>query len=177
MLFMRRPDRIVAMTSPPYLGLVARVFSKLRGGDHAHWVMDLYPDVMVAHGMMRKEDPGAYLLRWLARLCYGGKRLVVAATIGPDMAARLGAHAPSERVRWLPLWGDDPDSVAVSPEQSLAMRRQRGWQDEELVLMYSGNLGLGHAFKEITRWPAVARRRYASPFSGRVREGVKSRSS
>jgi len=31
----------------------------------------------------------------------------------------------------------------------LALRRARGWGDEELVVMYSGNMGLGHRFGEI----------------------------
>jgi glycosyltransferase involved in cell wall biosynthesis len=31
----------------------------------------------------------------------------------------------------------------------LALRRQRGWADDEVVVMYSGNMGLGHRFGEI----------------------------
>jgi len=43
---------------------------------------------------------------------------------------------------------------------ALALRRQRGWGDDELVVMYSGNMGLGHRFGEIL---TVARDRAGEP--------------
>ena len=35
-----QPDLIVALTTPPYLGLLAKWTAALRGTRHAHWVMD-----------------------------------------------------------------------------------------------------------------------------------------
>jgi hypothetical protein len=51
-----KPERIVALTTPPLLSVLARLSSKIRGADHAHWVMDLYPDVMAAHGMLGEKS-------------------------------------------------------------------------------------------------------------------------
>jgi hypothetical protein len=197
MLLWLRPDRIVAMTTPPYLSVLARVGSKLRGGDHAHWVMDVYPDVMVAHGMLRVGSLPHRFLSGLARWGFGGKRCAAILTLGPDMAERLaamagadlrigptcrqrraeanepsdppggGPAAPEEvgRMRksdptgeevgrpgpsdptWVPLWSD---GLAEVDDMALANRRHaRGWLEDELVVMYSGNMGLGHRFGEI----------------------------
>ena len=48
----------------------------------------------------------------------------------------------------MPLWSgatiDAPDAEKVSE-----LRAARGWGDDELVLMYSGNMGLGHLFDEV----------------------------
>jgi hypothetical protein len=154
-----RPTRVVALTTPPYLSVVARVMSKLRGADHAHWVMDLYPDVMVAHGMLRERS---WLARWLAGLArwgFGGRRCAAVLTLGPDMAERVGRYLSTTkppRAEWVPLWGgelarsEDPGARTVDDADAVAvLRKARGWGDDELVVMYSGNMGLGHRFGEI----------------------------
>lgn len=166
-------DRVVALTTPPYLSVLARVMSKLRRADHAHWVMDLYPDVMSAHGMLRESSVGYRVLRWLARWGFGGKRCAAVLTLGPDMAERVGRllGAGDGRVQWVPLWGGSGDAEGDSgageggegtevgeegrleaclPRQagSLSYRAMRGWGKDEVVVMYSGNMGLGHRFGE-----------------------------
>ncbi len=142
-----RPDRVVALTTPPYLSVLARIFSKLRGADHAHWVMDLYPDVMVAHGMLDEGGVPHRLLAALARFGYGGGRCAAVVTLGPDMAERVATHLDHGGVaKWVPLWGTG--AGRCDREAVRALRTERGWRDDELVLMYSGNMGLGHRFDE-----------------------------
>ena len=167
----QRPDRIVALTTPPYLSVVARAVSWFRRADHAHWVMDLYPDVMVAHGMLREGGMLQRVLGGLARWGFGGKRCAAVLTLGPDMAERVGHYVPasSKQVEWVPLWGGAVSSVRDSEEDATGgtpvghdrreayppldsarkLRQARGWRDEETVVMYSGNMGLGHRFGDI----------------------------
>jgi glycosyltransferase involved in cell wall biosynthesis len=149
------PDRVVVLTTPPYLSVLARILSKFRGADHAHWVMDLYPDVMTAHGMIREGGLAHRLLAALARFGFGGRRRAAVVTLGPDMAERVGRHLEEgAKVDWVPLWDTEgsPGSAASggeSVEQAARdLRRERGWGDGEVVLMYSGNMGLGHRFGE-----------------------------
>jgi colanic acid biosynthesis glycosyl transferase WcaI len=159
-----RPDRVVALTTPPYLSVLARGLSKLRGADHAHWVMDLYPDVMVAHGMLRRAGFAHRMLAALGRWGFGGNRRAALLTLGPDMAQRVrelagdrGPSAPGEPVAWVPLWASTEAGAAVGPAgaageaeaSALELRRRRGWADDEVVVMYSGNMGLGHRFQEM----------------------------
>jgi colanic acid biosynthesis glycosyl transferase WcaI len=158
-----RPDRIVALTTPPLLSVIARIASKLRAADHAHWVMDLYPDVMVAHGMLHENGFPHRMLAGLSRWGFGGDRCAAVLTLGPDMAERTAQlmRAPSATVCWVPLWGKDgegdPSPDVISQEetetrdrvQARELRRTRGWEDHELVVMYSGNMGLGHRFGEL----------------------------
>ncbi|MEI6654714.1 MAG: glycosyltransferase [Verrucomicrobiota bacterium] len=224
------PDRIVALTTPPYLSVVARVISKLRGADHAHWVMDLYPDVLAAHGMLDERGLVYRMLAGLARWGFGGTRCAALLTLGPDMAERMGRRmkvdsdplsgkthdkktpdarrrTTEHRVHWVALWGggervgseeltgktqdnktqdtrqeaeshsniehrtpniehrteeDCGEELTHSAAASLAaihdppsaidalaLRQARGWNDDDLVVMYSGNMGLGHRFGEI----------------------------
>ena len=172
-----RPHRIVALTTPPYLSVLARAVSRLRGADHAHWVMDLYPDVMVAHGMLHRGSLRHRLLAALTRFGFGGPRCAAVVTLGPDMADRVAAYLPRGRSSpWVPLWpatiphaedagnpahdsthdsahdSAQPDAGPPRPPQPPtpeALRARRGWAPGDLVLMYSGNLGLGHSFAEV----------------------------
>jgi hypothetical protein len=158
------PERIVALTTPPYLSVLARMMSKIRGGDHAHWVMDIYPDVMVAHGMLKEGGMFHRLLARLARWGWGGKRRVTVLTLGPCMAERLGRLLKLERktasgdlsfnlqpstfnLHHVPLWS--MAERAVGEAEVRALRAARGWREDEVVVMYSGNMGLGHRFGEL----------------------------
>ncbi len=165
-----RPDRVVALTTPPYLSVLARLISKLRGADHAHWVMDVYPDVMTAHGMLQNNGLRHGVLTFAAKWGMGGRRCAAVLTLGPDMAERLVEMTARGReavewndgvagddaavVHWVPLWGgageDAVDEAAGDSREAVRLlRRERGWADDELVVMYSGNMGLGHRFGEI----------------------------
>ena len=186
------PDRVVALTTPPYLSVLARLISKFLGADHAHWVMDLYPDVMVAHGMLADGGRKHRLLASIARWGFSGKRCATVLTLGPDMAERcrrliVREESPESRiemergiysasssdsdsqqstisnhlspVEWVPLWGTGEEKLKPEIESLLshnsqlttspsALRTKRGWFDHELIVMYSGNMGLGHRFGE-----------------------------
>lgn len=172
--FMRpKPDRIVALTTPPYLSILARFFSKMRGGDHAHWVMDLYPDVMVAHGMLK---PGGIPLRFLdslARWGFGGQRCRMVLTLGPDMEERTARHLSRETPRdWVPLWGTAEPLVAPSEETELDESEKRSQESGRVVLMYSGNMGLGHRFGEFLEASASAGDGFAWKFHGQGKRRV-----
>ena len=171
-----RPDGIVAMTTPPFLSVLARVAAWRHGAWHGHWVMDLYPDVLVAHGMLREGGPGHRLLAAVARWGFGGKRAGALLTIGPCMAERMecliqsggaappGPHEdvqqvpghgddagsppplPYHAVSWIPLWSGSAGcgDLADLEEKARQLRQERGWAEDECVVMYSGNLGRGH---------------------------------
>ena len=143
-----RADVVVALTSPPYLSLLARAGAWWHGGHHAHWIMDLYPDVMVAHGMLNERSLGHGVLGALARWGMGGPRCREVITLGPDMAERLNPWLPANQPAvWVPLWGTAGDPPA--PQEVTALRQQRGWSPETTVFLYSGNMGLGHRFTEV----------------------------
>lgn len=155
-----RPDVIVAMTTPPFLSVLARVAAWRHGARHAHWVMDLYPDVLVAHGMIRAGGLAQRALAGLARWGFGGKRAGALLTIGPCMAARVeelrnggrgnSAHRRKHgrqpaSVSWVPLWSSAAlRKPAELEEAARRLRCERGWREDELVILYSGNLGRGH---------------------------------
>jgi colanic acid biosynthesis glycosyl transferase WcaI len=158
----RAGDIIVPLTTPPYLGLVARL-AAARGARLVHWIMDLYPDVLAAHGLCDERSLAYRVLAALARLQWGTAALVLG--LGPVMERRLRRHLHSSTASaWVPLWGD----ATLQPVDAC--------DRPELVLLYSGNLGLGHRCQEFlavaaqavgTRWifsGGGARRREVDAF-------------
>jgi glycosyltransferase involved in cell wall biosynthesis len=107
--------------------------------------MDVYPDALRAHWRAAGNRFLWPLLEWLGRVQFRGAALVVAP--GPCVQDRLRLYlAPRTQLRSVPLWAtttNDADAAARGHERSV-----RGWGADDLVLMYSGNMGLGHRFVE-----------------------------
>lgn len=144
-----QPDIVLALTTPPHLGLLAAWAARVRGYVHAHWVMDLYPDVLAAHGVCSHRSWLFRFLGWLTRGELRDSPLVVA--LGDDMADRLRGYVPKDAaasvVVSLPLWFD-PVLQPWPEGKALPFRTQQGWSDQDLVVMYSGNMGRGHRMGE-----------------------------
>ncbi len=150
LLFARKsPDLILSLTTPPYIGLLGKLAAKRHGCRHADWVMDLYPDVMFAHGMAPKDGFLFRGLQKLSRFQLRGSQPVLA--LGPTMAQHVANYANHVRgpaaVTWLPLWSDG-DLSPWPDDQANPLRADRRWAPDKPVFLYSGNMGLGHRFTE-----------------------------
>jgi colanic acid biosynthesis glycosyl transferase WcaI len=148
LMFQReRPDVILSLTTPPYIGILARIAAKRYGCRHSHWIMDLYPDVMFAHGMMRKDGIFSRFLRKLTEWQFKGADHIF--TLGPKMAERISAYCQGRdaAICWIPLWSNS-EPVAWPENEPNPLRASRGWASDEVIFLYSGNMGLGHRFSE-----------------------------
>ena len=171
-----RPDVVLALTTPPHVGLLAGWAARACGATHAHWVMDLYPDVLAAHGALRSSS---LLYRWLSGLTrreLRGSPLVVC--LGDDMAERLHGYADAPtRVESLPLWSD-PQLRPWPDAETPPFRSEQGWTSDDLVLMYSGNMGRGHRLGEFlqaaSRLKAQPRTHWVFAGGGKRRSGCAS---
>lgn len=160
----REYDVTLCLTTPPYVGwVVPRMLGRHRGA-LAHWIMDVYPDVLAAHGGLSARGLLYKLLRRLTRSQLRGSALVL--TLGSRMQERVRAYAgEGARLECVPLWSSfldgGPDEEAVA-----SWRRRRGWGPGDLVLLYSGNMGLGHRLEEFLRAAGKAADRVVWAFAG-----------
>lgn len=144
------PDLLLALTTPPHLGLLVRFAAFWKRAVHAHWIMDTYPDVIAAHGALSPESWIYRGLAWLTRVELRGSPLVLC--LGDDMAERLQTYISAggkdeTKLISLPLWSDP--ALSPWPEGGApSFRTEQGWTDRDLVLMYSGNMGRGHRLGE-----------------------------
>jgi colanic acid biosynthesis glycosyl transferase WcaI len=137
------PDAILALTTPPMIAAGAALVAAARRIPLVTWVQDVYPDVAVAFGVLPPRHPAVSVLAGVQRLTHGASRRIVALSAG--MADRLRSQgAAPERIRVVPNWADgrllQPLDPAANP-----FRAEHGLEGR-FVVMYSGNLGVGHEF-------------------------------
>ncbi len=134
-----RPDLVLTLTTPPLLSLLGTVLKRLRGSRHFIWEMDMYPDVAVDLGYFRR---GGVLDRVVGRLAdVARERADGIIALGECMKARLVARGVAPEKIWVAdNWAD---GSAIQP---LA----RPGDPADLVVLYSGNLGLAHELDTVT---------------------------
>jgi glycosyltransferase involved in cell wall biosynthesis len=145
LLTMRRFDMVVTLTTPPLIGLVGTILQILKNSRHVYWSMDLHPDASLALGRMSARNPLSMVLTWLGNAVYRRADKVVA--LGSYMADRIVAKGVrSNRIATIPVWSRSDEVYPINREGH-PLRRELGLT-EKFVAMYSGNLGLAHAFEE-----------------------------
>lgn len=145
-----RPQVIVTLTSPPFIGFIGLVARRMLGGNrwgryHINWTMDLYPDVLTSAGVVRAESLAGRLMHRFNRWCMRRADRVV--VVGRCMKDRLvGQGVDEDKIEMISVW---PVSRVLDPEEAQAPSSYReAWGLEgKFVVMYSGNLGVAHEAK------------------------------
>ncbi len=139
-LTLPRADVVVCYTTPPFIALVGLLSKLFRGSRAIYWVMDLYPDLPVACGVMREDAIVTRVCEWLNRQLL--QRSDVCVVLGRCMQERvLAKGVDAARVRMIPVWSD---LVVQHDVHGTDEFRARWVGDARTLVMYSGNLGLGH---------------------------------
>jgi len=151
----RSGDRIVAMTDPPALALVVAGAARRAGAKAVHWLQDIHPEITLAlsgnRALARACRPW---IRWRDAAWQQGDACVA---ISRDMAALVVENGvPAARVKVIPNWAPDSDTMAPVPVEKNLFRHQWGL-DGKFVVAYSGNLGRVHALDPLLAAAALLR--------------------
>jgi glycosyltransferase involved in cell wall biosynthesis len=135
------PDVVVTLTTPPLLSLVGLAIQKLRGARHVIWEMDVYPDIAVDLGMLKRGGLSAKVFGWLADLPRRRANSVIA--LGECMRLRLLTHGLDEdKIHVAEHWADC--DALPGGESNIRTRAS-----EDLSIVYSGNFGRAHDVETI----------------------------
>jgi hypothetical protein len=131
-----RFDVVIAMTSPPLIGVLAALFVRIKGGALVSWIMDLNPDEAVAAGALRGNSLVAGgLSRLLSFSLSASPGVVVMDRFMRDRVLSKGV--PATRVSILPPWAHSP-VVRYDADGRDRFRGVYGLTGK-FVVMYSGN--------------------------------------
>ena len=137
-LTLPRQDVVVSMTTPPLISLLGGALKLMRGSRHFIWEQDLYPEIAVDLAYIK---PGGFLHRITGMLADAVRRhadgIIV---LGPCMKERLVARGVEPRKIHIAEHWASSVTVNVLP---------RPGRSDELVILYSGNLGLAHDLETI----------------------------
>jgi glycosyltransferase involved in cell wall biosynthesis len=142
-----RQDVVVCLTTPPFIGIVGLITKKLRGSRYVQYEMDLYPDVPVALGALKPGSPVTQLFERVHRtLLRTADRVIV---LGRCMERVIKSKGiPASKLVLVTPWAD-PDEIAPVPRETNPFRIEHHLSDK-FVIMYGGNLGLGHDISTVT---------------------------
>jgi glycosyltransferase involved in cell wall biosynthesis len=144
-LLSRRVDRVVVLTNPPMYGIVGALLLALRRERYVYVVMDLFPDVAVQAGMVKGCSLVTRVARWVTKVTL--KRADKVVVLGTCMARAVGDYGVDPaKIEIIRNWGDEGVIPLAAGENPV--RKQFGLTDE-FVVMYSGNMGVGHRFEDI----------------------------
>ena len=139
-LSLPRPDLVVTLTTPPLLSLLGTALKALRGSRHFIWEMDVYPDVAIDLNYLKAGGMTDQVTGWLAD--FSRRRADGIVALGECMKRRLVDRGVDEaHIFVAENWAD---GTAIQPIPRRAERAQ-------LVLLYSGNLGLAHDLDTLAR--------------------------
>jgi glycosyltransferase involved in cell wall biosynthesis len=134
-LFLRRPDLVLAQTSPPLISVLGASLALLWRARFIYWVMDLNPDEAIAVGWLQPESGAARVLeaasRWSLRRA---ERVVVQDKYVRERLAAKGVD--EKKIEVIPLWIQD--EAAFDAEKRERFRREHGLENK-YVVMFAGN--------------------------------------
>ena len=113
-----RPDLCVSLTTPPFVSLIGLMLAKLKGTRNVIWMMDVYPEIAAAYGVLHHGSILYRLLQGINAILYRNAEAVI--SLGEIMTQRLeAAGVPGDRLHTVHNW--TPSEVMSS--QPLALSR------------------------------------------------------
>ena len=141
-----RPDVVVTLTTPPLISLLGTWLRVVRRARFVCWVMDVYPDIAIAAGVLHRLGLARGIWSALGRVSYMTANSLV--VLGTDMKGVIARKNVSEnKIHVIQSWACGNEVFRV-PDQQNSFRASH-LNDAEFTLMYSGNMGTCHTFNEV----------------------------
>jgi colanic acid biosynthesis glycosyl transferase WcaI len=156
-----RCDVVLAMTDPPFQGIVGAFVALLKRKPYVYNIRDLYPDMAVGGSIV---EPGKLAGVWEKLHRWALRRATRVIVLGEDMRTRIIAKGvdPSRVVVIRDGAEILPSSIPLSPPDPEVVRAIRG--SFSFVLLHAGNLGFYGAWNTLV----VAARKLTSEGVGLV---------
>lgn len=142
-----KPDVVLYLSTPPLLnGITANFIKLFRGTPNIFNIQDLYPDVAISLGIVKKgvlTNP----LYWVEKFLYNSADGIVPIGILMEKALLEKGVAP-HKIHLIPNWMDTEQIKPIGKNSPFA--REHRLLDK-FVVMYSGNIGLSQGLENVLR--------------------------
>ena len=141
-------DVVLAMTDPPFEGIVGAIVALLKAKPYVYNIQDMYPDMAVGGAIV---DPGLLSRVWERMHRWALRRAERVIVLGEDMRTRIERKGVSRSRIEIVRYGADiprPDA-RPAPLDEDTIRAIRG--NDEFVLLHAGNLGFYGAWGTLVK--------------------------
>jgi len=140
-----QPDLILAMTDPPFLGIVGASVARLSGRPLVYNIRDLYPDMALGGDIVR---PARWVQGWEYMHRRALRRAARVIVLGEDMRDRIISKGVDPARVVIVRDGVPLPETLPSPEHPIAQQIRCGFP---FVLLHAGNLGFYGAWETLVR--------------------------
>lgn len=148
LLALPRHDIMMALTTPPFISLIAILIGRLRGMRVVALVQDVYPDVAVSLGALKEKGLLTSLLRRLNRLTLrAADRIVVLGECMRERILGVAGNDVSARIDVIHNWADGGEIRPLHGEKNLFVEEHN--LKGRFVVLFSGNLGHVNEFATV----------------------------
>jgi colanic acid biosynthesis glycosyl transferase WcaI len=157
LLYSRRIDLVMTQTNPPLIVPTVALVAALRRIPFLIIAQDVYPEVLFASGA---AIPKRFVSRCLVRLfSWAYRRAHQVVVLGPFMRRRVRRKGVSaDRIVTISNWATGEIDRRCGQDNPL--RLQWGLQNR-FVVLYSGNIGVGHEFETFLTGIRIAAAKHA----------------
>jgi colanic acid biosynthesis glycosyl transferase WcaI len=142
----QRCDVVLAMTDPPFEGIVGAIVAMLKGKPYVYNIRDMYPDMAVGGSIV---GPGLLARVWERLHRRALRRATRVIVLGEDMRARIMAKGINSAGIEIVRDGADippPDAPPPALDDDIVRAIRR---DFKFVLLHAGNLGFYGAWETL----------------------------
>ncbi|HUQ34063.1 MAG TPA: glycosyltransferase family 4 protein, partial [Pyrinomonadaceae bacterium] len=158
LLRLPRHDVVMALTTPPLIGLVALIIGRLRGMRVVALVQDVYPDIAVSLGSLGKRNPITRVLDYLSRLALRkSDRIIVLGECMRERVIEKIGEGFSSRIDVIHNWADGEAIKPLDGEENHFSTEQN--LNGKFVVLFSGNLGRVNEFSTVLEAALILRER------------------
>ncbi len=143
----QKNDIVVVITNPPTLPFIASLICRLRRARLILRVEDLYPDVLIAAGLMNPDSVFSKMIQALHHNLYqrADHILVLGREMQRVVQSRNGTG--DGHVSMIPHWADCNEIIPKSRNDNALLKRLG--LSHKFVIQYSGNMGRTHDLESL----------------------------
>ncbi len=136
-------DVVLAMTDPPFEGIIGAFVAMLKGKPYVYNIRDMYPDMAVGGAIV---EPGLLARIWEKLHRWALRRAACVVVLGEDMKSRIRSKGINAAKIEIVRDGADIAASAVTLDEEV-IRKIRG--EFRFVLLHAGNLGFYGAWNTL----------------------------
>ena len=136
----KRGDVVLVATNPPALPYFIAIACRIRGAKCVLLVQDVYPESLIAAGLVDANSFPVSVLNRLNRVLYRSMERI--SVVGRDMDTLVRkklADETSTKIVIIRNWAD-PDQIVPSPREQNELLKQLGLMGK-FIAQYAGNIG------------------------------------
>lgn len=143
----RSADFVIVVTNPPILPFAVLLASSLRRSQRCLLIHDVYPEVLVGSGIIKRDSALVGSIGWLMQQLY--KRMARIIVLGRDMHALVKEKLDgvAQRIQLIPNWAD-ADFVRPCSRFDNPLLAGLGLANK-FVIQFSGNIGRTHGIEQL----------------------------